>query len=264
MAISRLSILILSTLALAYGADIKYSDLAVGGHVVDLGMKLSFSDNEQNEAVPYNDGKPCNEDACQSPTFSNEDGTVLLVQFSPPADLKDLVMKKFDGAPVGAPVSIQFKACYTKKWTVNRKWRKAKDVIKKDKRCSKKMGTISVLADQNSTLSYILPSDTATAQWFITAYVKCGEDEKYCAIDTTGGISALVPPPVFAENSKVSVGQAKKDLGKIKTSQDIIYSTEVVESRQPALFAAVIILSCLSVGLLVGFFVFEQIARKNK
>lgn len=109
---------------------VEYADLSAD-HVVDLGIEVFHSNADNGELVAYNGGKPClaDDEACQEPVFEYDNGAELTVNFKAPKNVAKLTLKSFDNEEIGAPVAILFKACYEKGWTVDRKWRKAKDVI---------------------------------------------------------------------------------------------------------------------------------------
>lgn len=118
--------------------------------------------------------------------------------------------------------------------------------IQGDKRCGKKMGTEDFAAGSGS-MEFKIPTDTPSAEWFITALLKCpkegSDDLVVCGYDTTGVKEKHLEPA---------------------TNYPVYYETKVVDSRTTGLYIAVVVCSVASVSLLVGFFVFEQMTRKNK
>eukprot|EP01024_Parvocaulis_polyphysoides_P009032 TRINITY_DN12752_c1_g2_i1.p2 TRINITY_DN12752_c1_g2~~TRINITY_DN12752_c1_g2_i1.p2 ORF type:complete len:183 (+),score=13.17 TRINITY_DN12752_c1_g2_i1:79-627(+) len=69
--------------------------------------------------------------------------------------------------------AINIYRCFSKHFTVNRKWRKPKDVIRKDKQCKK----IETLPADATSYNYTIPSDTAEATYFFRILFKCSEDK---------------------------------------------------------------------------------------
>jgi len=98
---------------------------------------------------------------CAQLTWDNDD--YLTVAFDKPLDSK--------------ATEVAVLRCFSKASTVNRAWRKPKEVISKDKQC-KKVGTVTVDTQPQLEYKYVIPSDAAEATYFIRLLVKCGED--YC------------------------------------------------------------------------------------
>lgn len=97
---------------------------------------------------------------------------------------------------------------------------------------------------------YNLPSDTPGARYFLTLLVLCdyedGNDNTFCAMDTTGSLSE------FGINSN---GREKSDNTYVKT--------EVMDSVSTGLVVGVVIMSFTALTLLVSYFIYDNFIKKN-
>eukprot|EP01025_Chloroclados_australasicus_P049757 TRINITY_DN568_c0_g1_i10.p1 TRINITY_DN568_c0_g1~~TRINITY_DN568_c0_g1_i10.p1 ORF type:complete len:220 (+),score=21.93 TRINITY_DN568_c0_g1_i10:168-827(+) len=187
--------------------NIQYSIL----EPMELGLTMVFND-------PKVQGRTCPEEVIEARevgcvTLSWDDDSAIEMSFNQPANI--------------SAESIEIRRCFSAVYTVNRKWRKSNDIIRKDKQC-KKIGSVDVPQDSAEKLSfkYTIPSDTAEATYFIRLLAKCSDEKyDYCGNDDN--------------------------------YQSDLYAVEPMDSIPPGLVVGVIIAIILAPTFLVAYFVYE-------
>eukprot|EP00878_Enallax_costatus_P002739 GHUV01002928.1.p1 GENE.GHUV01002928.1~~GHUV01002928.1.p1 ORF type:complete len:265 (+),score=73.35 GHUV01002928.1:83-796(+) len=86
------------------------------------------------------------------------------------------------------PKKVFVKACYSKPSTADRPWRKANDVIDKDKSCPFIVKSSEFTANSTTVnVEWPIPKNMTKAAWFAAIYVQCqnGTDVAWCQTDST-------------------------------------------------------------------------------
>lgn len=118
---------------------------------------------------------------CNQPPLSADAKDKLRVDLT----LKDKTLKTYDDLD---PKRLLVRACYTKQSATDRPWRRANDVIDKDKSCPFVIKSTEY-TPANSTYSFEwpIPKNMTRATWFTSVLVQCtnGTGASYCQYDST-------------------------------------------------------------------------------
>lgn len=221
----------------------KYTQFEKGGFVNGFSYKWTVNTETPYTISTAGDMGGCTikeEGSCPetTATWDNKDTIDIVATF--PAGVKMVDDQ--------TPSFIEWKMCFSPPATVNRKWRKINDIIKKDNSC--KNGAVA-RADWDGSAGEIsttmkLKSVTPSALFTIRAFVTCLDQgaNQYCHI----------------------VNYQTKDLGAEKTPRafvppgagKIFFNTEVMDSRPNNLFVAVIICSLIGPIMLAAFLIYER------
>jgi hypothetical protein len=108
-----------------------------------------------------------------------DNGDKLRVQLS----LKNATLKTIDNLE---PKRVVVRACYTKAAATDRPWRKANEVIDKDKSCPFIIKSAE-MNDTKYTFNWNIPKNMTKATWFTNVMVICknGTGTSYCQTDNT-------------------------------------------------------------------------------
>jgi hypothetical protein len=163
---------------------------------------------------------------CIAPLLSAQNGDKLQANFTlgaPP-------LKAIDGLNATALV---FQACYSKPSTADRPWRKANDVIDKDKACPVVLGTSAPNASSYS-FTFAVPKNSTRATWYAQVLAVCanGTTNSYCQYDNT--VNATY------------------------------FGTQIIDSTPPGLIAAAAACSAVGPAFLALFFIRDVLVRKRK
>lgn len=258
--------------------EVKYTDLR--NAVINTNMQLSFTlANISRTQFPSNSCKkgececPFSTPECRARDFNWDDDAMLFADFTLPADVAMLTAKSIKDEVYGPPTQVTIKACYAKPWTAKRKWRKIKNVIDDDKRCTKKFVKNfditrdgKIVTEETLTAKYTIPSDIPEAEWFLTMYFKCpikdSTDSNYCGLDSTVGDLSLLMSEKDLKKDVESEDEVKSILEQPK-SKEIYYRTTTMDGRPTSLVIGVIILSLGSVSLLISYFAYEKLLKKR-
>jgi len=118
---------------------------------------------------------------CNSPPLTADDKDKIKVELQ----LKDKQLKTFDNLP---PKRVLVRACYTKASAVDRPWRKANDVIDKDKSCPFVIRSAEFNSSTNSySFDWSIPKNMTKATWYTSVLVQCqnGTIDSFCQSDST-------------------------------------------------------------------------------
>lgn len=252
--------------------------MVVGGHVGDLDIKVEYQ--QDNDGFrPYTPSCPddalkddnpeehkTQREACTDLNYDDE--VELQITFDASLlNVTDPPTLKVDGrSNLGRPVKYKVEACFANGFTSRRKWRKAKDIIQDDKRCSRQLQKKTDLTLGPNTFTYKLKSDTPGAQYFVTVLIFCErenepEHDQYCFFDTTGPLGNLASIKEIEKRDSNLDG--KTVLASRETSPKLQYKTSVPDFRTTGLVVGVIVLSICSVSMLFGYFTFERLLKKS-
>eukprot|EP00210_Caulerpa_lentillifera_P009553 g9111.t1 len=249
--------------------DIRFSTLVAGRHIAKFNITVRYkNDKTGGNFIPYISCTNATTDDC--PELDYDDNVQLEISFDAPsaADLVRRTLERDGDDKLGAPVQYKVEACFERLYTRRRKWRKAKDVIQDDKRCSKELQSKTDWDSGRNTFTYDLDSNMPAAHFFVTLFVFCqveGEgkttdDNQYCLLDTTGSLEDLAPE---SDIEKRHPNADLEQLYALPTSKPLIYRTVVPDFRTTGLIVGVIVLSICSVGMLIGYFTFERLLKKT-
>ena len=162
---------------------------------------------------------------CISPLLSAQHGDKLQANFTLAAPLKAI-----DGLNA---TGLIFQACYSKPSTADRPWRKANDVIDKDKACPVVLGTSAPNASSYS-FTFAVPKNSTRATWYAQVLAVCanGTVSSYCQYDNT--VNATY------------------------------FGTQIIDSTPPGLIAAAAACSAVGPAFLALFFIRDVLVRKRK
>ena len=163
---------------------------------------------------------------CIEPLLSAQHGDKLQANFS----LLAGPLRAVDGLNATALV---FQACYSKASSADRPWRKANDVIDKDKACPVVLGTSAPNASAYS-FTFAVPKNSTRATWYAQVLAVCanGTTNSYCQFDNT--VNATY------------------------------FGTQIIDSTPPGLVAAAAACSAVGPLFLAAFFVRDVVVRKRK
>eukprot|EP01024_Parvocaulis_polyphysoides_P068988 TRINITY_DN842_c1_g1_i6.p3 TRINITY_DN842_c1_g1~~TRINITY_DN842_c1_g1_i6.p3 ORF type:complete len:210 (-),score=28.28 TRINITY_DN842_c1_g1_i6:1004-1633(-) len=164
---------LLCAITLAADKNIEFGDLAQQ----DLNIQVEYSTGKVScsSAVPGDRGEEC-------ATLSWDDDDWAYVSWS---------LDKLAPNNGRTATALNIYRCFSEHFTVNRKWRKPKAVIRKDKQCKK----IETLPADATSYNYTIPSDTPEATYFFRILVKCSEDKHdFCGKDDNDENFYLVDP----------------------------------------------------------------------
>lgn len=116
---------------------------------------------------------------CNQPPLSADAHDKVRVQLK----LKDKALKTIDNLD---PKRVLVRACYTKPSAVDRPWRKADNVIDKDKSCPFVIRSAEFNAT-NYSFDWAVPKNMTKATWYTAVLVACqnGTGLSYCQYDST-------------------------------------------------------------------------------
>jgi len=118
---------------------------------------------------------------CHSPALTADEKDKLKVELQ----LKDKQLKTYDNLQ---PKRVLVRACYTKSSAVDRPWRKANDVIDKDKSCPFVIRSAEFNSTTNSySFDWPIPKNMTKATWYTSVLVQCqnGTGTSFCQFDST-------------------------------------------------------------------------------
>lgn len=91
-------------------------------------------------------------------------------------------------------MTVSLKACFSKQWTVDRKWRAHNNLIRKDNQCNIKIA--DGLPAPNGTYEWAIPNDVPISTLFIQSYIKCQQptgEYKFCTYGRSAGFFQVNP-----------------------------------------------------------------------
>lgn len=102
------------------------------------------------------------------------------------------------------------------------------------------------------------------ARFFLTLYVFCSVEgstaDEFCGLDTTGPLNNLAKAK---DVRKRGVDNADGLIGRQDKSPRLSFRTTVIDSRPTILVVMVIVMSIVSVSMLVLYFVYERVLKKE-
>jgi len=131
--------------------------------------------------TPLTCDQPALSAPCHQPPLTADHKDKLKVELQ----LKDKKLKTFDNLE---PKRVLVRACYTKASAVDRPWRKAADVIDKDKSCPFVIKSAEYSAAQNTyDFEWPIPKNMTKATWYTSVLVQCtnGTGNSFCQHDST-------------------------------------------------------------------------------
>jgi hypothetical protein len=132
------------------------------------------------------------------------------------------------------PTTVTIKLCFSKPFTKDRPWRKAADVIDKDKACPQTIAKLPVGAGLTSYEgTFSIPKAMPRATWYAQVMVTCmnGTAPVVCQYDNTANAAYV--------------------------------ATEIIDSTPPAMKVAVGICSAIAPAFLIAFFLKENVLKKR-
>lgn len=117
------------------------------------------------------------------------------------------------------------------------------------------------------SFNYAIKSDMPRGRYFLTLFLFCRvpgtDNDEYCGIDTTGPLDALAKRGDVAKRRVDNDEDLDAFYARQETSDSFAFKTTVIDSRPTELVVCVVILSCVSVSMLVLYFVYERSLKKT-
>jgi hypothetical protein len=132
-----------------------------------------------------------------------------------------------------AAADVILKLCFSKPSTADRPWRKANDVIDKDRACPQTLATLPIAANGTYSAVWPVPKAAVKATWYAQVLVECknGTELTVCQYDNTANKTYV--------------------------------STQIMHSTPVSLQVAAAVCSAIAPAVLVAFFIKEQVLKKR-
>lgn len=194
------------------------------------------STSDKSVFIPHNCSQKNLGKACNQPPMSPDDNDKIKINIT----LKNATtVANFKTHNAGKPKKVVIKLCYSETSSMDRPWRKANKVIKKDKSCPIKVKAFPWVEGgfQNHTAVFNFTSkkDLTKAVWYVRVITFCDDG-------TTDGV------------------QCQYDGTKAKN----YFETKTIDQITSSLTITLIVLSIAGPAFMIGFFVVDTIRRKNK